>query len=700
MASCLVPDFPAVMIALEHLGELDKQLKEERVPFSPEASLHLREITAAITELEASRRAVHEQLEVETIENGKLRDQVQKLRDGISKEITADVAAARESNADEMEQLHNDLNSISQLLEVMVKRQEALFRQNAALYPERELVKAEHSSDIVALNYQISQKASRQIQLNQTLNKVDKLKTCIAALEQNKITLQQNMILERETFTVTKDDLLRELDQAVGSIQQQKQENERKSKELEIANIHQRDKEDCLIELTNQKVQLEHSIQWLTASQCQCEKQLKEEIQNHHEMVQEMEILEKELCEVRKYFNITTQCLQEDVITVDLEMEESRTVRSVYQDSLGKASESFKSQRREEDKVRAVHLNVSRQLERSRLQLEERIASIIKHRNKIGEMEEEIRQLLETNINKGLFQKSLEELHSQLDMKKKNICQFEEEKVRLSWLLEEAKREQEEHVGKASCHISDTRRRYQELQQEEVALQQYQSMSCGIDSLASQVTQAEIDYIQMENTYHQEIEQYTAESEHVARCSKEKEKEDRKTQQEVSIQRLKESTSSLLQPKEQMKAELVAMRAHRMDLLANQASELRSIEISLYDNGLKLEQVNMENSRLHLCIAQMKDDIANAGKDKKRYLKEIDRLREEVSALFEHLLEAWREDLLVTREYQDSDGVVLKSLGFLLDQLQTRRLRLGNINTHLHQQLLYISKLLDKRTPF
>lgn len=51
MATCLVPDFPAVMIALEHLKELDKQLKEDGIPFSPEASLHLTEITSAITQL-------------------------------------------------------------------------------------------------------------------------------------------------------------------------------------------------------------------------------------------------------------------------------------------------------------------------------------------------------------------------------------------------------------------------------------------------------------------------------------------------------------------------------------------------------------------------------------------------------------------------------------------------------------------------
>lgn len=51
MASRLA-DFPAVMFALEHLKELDKELREDEILSSPEASLHLSEIVVAITELE------------------------------------------------------------------------------------------------------------------------------------------------------------------------------------------------------------------------------------------------------------------------------------------------------------------------------------------------------------------------------------------------------------------------------------------------------------------------------------------------------------------------------------------------------------------------------------------------------------------------------------------------------------------------
>ncbi|XP_056136510.1 coiled-coil domain-containing protein 175 [Lampris incognitus] len=729
MATCLVPDFPAVMVALEHLGEFDKQLKEEGVPLDVEASRQLKEITAAITELEASRRAVREQLEVETIENSKLRHQVHKFREGIIKEVLGDIAAARESNAEEMEQLHNDLSAISQLLDVMLKRQVVLHRQNADLYQERGHVQAEHETDIVALNCQLSQKFNSHMQLSQSLNHEKELKTCTATVEQNHKTLQQNMKLERETFTITKDSLLREVDHIIERIRQQKQENRRMQKELEVAYSHQLDKDGRLKEFTKHKADLECSIEKRSASQGHCETQLKKEIQKHQEIKRQRKLLEKELHELRESFSVTSQCLQENIILVDNEIGETQAVKRVYEDSLVKITESFKCQRREEDEARVDHRNISQRLER----LEECRHLIAKDLMEIKEMDEDVIQLQETGIiSECLFQRNITELHSQLDTEKRNITHVEEEKGRVSRLLEETKREQEEQVVKISSDISETNRTYQELREEEVRLlQQNQTMSCTIDTLTSQVAQAELDYHQMEHVYNQEVEQYTAESQHIVKSKEQKEREmrekeavlmeveaqfnqdqatyrtlkeltsdlkSRKDRLQLSIEGLKDYTGSLLQPKDQMKEELKAMRARHMELLADQASELRAIEMSIYDNGLKLELIGMENSRLRHRIAQMKEGVSNDKKDKDRHLQEINRLSKEINALFEHLVESWRQDLLVTHECSSRDTLLMGSIVSLIDQHQIKRLQLGNINTYLQQQVVHVCQLFDFKT--
>ncbi len=732
MASCLVPDFPAVMVALEHLKELDKQLKEDRVPFAPEASLHLTEITAAITELEVDRRAAHEHLEVETIENSKLRHQINNIRERMSQEIMADVAAARASNAEEMEQLHKDLSTVSQLQEATVRRQEALFSQNEALYPEREQVKAEHEAIVAALNDQITLKYGLQMQLDQTREQIEELKSCIAAVEQDEITLQRNAALEREAFAVKKDSLSGEVDQAEGRIKQQKQEIRRSRRELDSVNDKKQEAHDRLSELTIHTAKLESSIRRVTASRCQGEKQLEGETQKRQELRQQRETLKRELCELGEAFRVAVQRLKEEIATVEGKIEEGRALRLLCQDSLAQICEIFKHQHDEEKEVRAEHVHVSQQLERSKLQLEERIASIVKHSKEIKEMDKQITELLEADtINRRVFERSQEEMCGSVDTEKKNISQLEEEKRRVRRLLEEAKRKQEEHVAKMSSDISDTRRRHQELRQEEAALQQRQPKSADADLLMSHVTQCQVEYRQKETEHRQEIERCTAETESTTRSNEEmlkevEEKEEmlkeveakwnkeqsrhqemktltselrrKRKDLELSIQGMKEKTSSLLQPREGMKAELQELRESYVDVLDKQASELRAVEMSIYDSSVKLEQVSMENSRLHLCIRQMTDGVSRARENKDGYWREIHQFRQDIQALRESLQEAWREDLSVTQDCQSSDGVLLVSMRALLNHLKTRRQQLGNVSTLLHQQMLDFSKRLGDQT--
>lgn len=732
MASCLVPEFPAVLVALEHLKELDKQLKEEGVPFSPEASLHLTEITAAITELEADRRAAHEHLEVETIENSKLRHQINNTRERMSQEIMADVAAARASNAEEIEQLRKDLYTVSQLQEATVKRQEALLSQNEALHPKRDRVKAEHEDVVAALNEQITLKYGLQMQLNHMQEQIKELKSCIAAVEQDKVTLQQTVALEREAFTVKKDNLSGDVDVVEEKIKQQKQVIRRSRRDLDRVNDKKQETHDRLGELTIHMATLESSLRKLTASRCQFEKQLEGETQKHQELRKQRETLKKELCELGEAFSVAIRRLKEEIAAVEGKIEEGRASRILCQDSLAQIYEIFKRQHDEENEVRAEHFHVLQQLERSKLQLEERIASIVKHSKEIKEMDKQIGELLEADtINKRIFERNQEELCGNVDVEKKNISHLEEEKKRLRQLLEEAKRAQEEHVAKMTSDISSTRRRYEELQQEEARLLRRQPMSADADLLMSHMTQSEVEYRQIETTCHQEMEQCATETEIITRSNEEKQREveekeamlkevEAKCNEEqsrhqslktrtselrrrrndlgLSIQRLTEKTSSLLQPREEMKAELEELRAGYMGLLDKQASELRSVELSIYDNSVKLEQVSMENSRLHLCIRQMTDDVTRARENKDRYWQEIQQFNKDMQALLESLQEAWRDDVLLTQDSQSSDGALLVSMSSLLNHLKTRRRQLGNVGTLLHQQMLDFSKRLGDKT--
>ncbi|XP_047198127.1 golgin subfamily A member 6-like protein 22 [Hippoglossus stenolepis] len=732
MASCLVPDFPAVMVALEHLKELDNVLKEEGVPFAPEASLHLAELKAAVTDLESDRRAAHEHLEVETIENSKLRLQINNIRDRMSQEIKADVAAARASNAEEMELLHKELNTVSGLREATENRQGVLLSQNEALHPHRELEKAQHEEVVAVLNDQISLKYSLQMQLDQTLGQIEELKVRIAAVKQDKMSLEQNMVLEREAFTVRKRSLSGDENQMDEKIKQQKQVIRRSRREQGRVNGKKQESRGRLEELVTDSAKIEGNLQRLTESRCQFEKQLDGETQRRQDLRQQRETLKKELCDSGEVFRLAIQNLKERITAVESKIEEGQASKFLCQDHLAHIHEIFKQQHDEESNVRAEHSRASQQLERSGLQLEERVASVVKHNKEIREMDKQIRELLQADtINKRMFERNQEELCGNVDTEKKTIRHHEEERNRLRRLLEEAKREQEEHMAKITSGITSTRRRYEELRQEEAALQQRQPKSTDADLLMNHVTECAAEYRQIEIQLHQEIEQCTAETEGITRSNEEKqrvveEKEEmlkevearwneeqsrhqrlktliselrrRRAELELSVQVLKEKTSSLLQPKEEMKAELEETRARHMDVLARQASELRAVELSIYDTSVKLEQVSVENSRLHLCIRQMTEDVNRVRWNKDRYWQEVHKFNRDTQALFETLQEAWREDILVTEDCQRSDGVLLVCMNTLLNHLKTRRQQLGHVNTLLHQKMLEFSKRLGDKT--
>lgn len=732
MASSLVPDFSSVMVVLERLKELDEYLKEEEVPFAPEASLHLMEITTAVSELEADRRAAREHLEVESIENSKLRHQISNMRERMSKEITADVAAARASNAEEIQQLCKDLSAVSQLQEEATKMQESLLSQNKSLYLERDQAKANHDTIMATLNDLLSLKYSSQMQLNMTWENIEELKSCIAGVEQDRLTLEQNMKLERQASSVKRNDLLEEVSNVEEQTEQQNHLNRSSRRELDSITNKKDKAQGRLDELMDELGKVESNIHRLNVSRHHHEEQLEGEVQKQRELRQQRDLLKEELHELEEAFRLTVQNLQEEIVTMDRKIKEGRASKQHLEAALTQVCEVFKHRHTKENLVRAEHQQISKQLEWSRLQLEERIASIIKHGREIKEMEKQVKELKETDvINKRLVERNQEELRSNMDAGEKNVGWLQEEKEQLLQLLKEAKRKQEEHIEKMTSDISSTQRRYEELLQKKEALLRQEPKTTDASLLMRHVTRSKEEYERIESRQRQELQQLTTDVDKVAQSVKEKQREveekekilkkveaewsdeqnrhhrleellnelrKRRSEMELSIQALKEKTSELLQPKEEMKAELEGLQTCHINTLHRQASELRAVEVGIYDCGVKLEQVTMENSRLQFHISQMTEDIETAKLETHKYWQEAQKFRQDTEALWESLQQAWAEDLMLTQDHESSEGVLFMSISSLLDHLKNRKQQLGNISTLLHQQMLDFSKRLGDKT--
>lgn len=731
MASCLVPEFPAVTDALEHLRELDNELREDGIAFSVEASFHLSEITAAITELEGYQLVAQESLEAESSENGKLARHINNTKEEIRREILADLAAVRASSAAEIDRLQKHLMGVSQMQDATTKRQNDLTRQNETLYSEKQQVKAEHEVTVAALNDQVSIRNGLQMKLDQSQEQIKAMTCCAVAAERDKVQLQERMELEREAFAVRREHVYREVERVEEEIKKQNQVLRRRKKELGRVNEKKQEALEHLSELKFQMAVLESSLQRVTESRSQCEKQLEGETQKYQHLKEKKELLKKDLQESKVTSSTLIQHLSEEINTMESEIAEGQASRALHQDSLAQIFQTLKQQHAMESQARADGFRVVQQLQKSKLQLDERVACIVKHRKEIGEMDEQITALRQAStVNKRMFERDLQEMSSNMETQRRTIVHFEEEKKQFAELLDTVRNKQEEYVAKLTSDIRSTRRRYQELLQEETALQQQQPLSMDTDLLIRHVKHCRAKYSEEEARWHQEIEECTADVDVICQSNKDKERQvekeekrlkeveamwteeelrhkrinslvdelkKRETDLELMLLELNEKTSSLLQPRNELKAQLEDVQKCYMEMLENQITELRDAEMSMYDCVVKVEQVRLENSRFHLCIKQMTEDVCRAEEDGDRYQEETRLIGQEARDVLDSLRECWKEDVSATLDHQRRDGDLLTAMNITRNNLKTKRGEFENLSTCFQRQVLQFSSQLGDR---
>lgn len=719
MTSRLFPEFPAVSDALEHLRELDNELREDGIAFSAEARVHLSGMTAAITELEGYRRAAQESLEAEKTANGKLAHHISDAKETTRREILADITAVR---AAEIDGLQKHLVEVSQLQDAFEERQNDLMRQNETLHHEKERVKAELEALVSALNDQLGIKKGLQMQLDQSQEQTEVLTGGTVTAERDKIQLREQM----EALAVTRQHVDREVQRVEEEVKQHMQAVRRRRKELGRALGKKQETQEHLRELNFQMAMLESSSQRVTESRSQCEKQLEGQMQKYQHLKEKEEVLKKDLQESKVTSSTLIQHLSEEINRMESEIEEGQASRERHRDSLAQIYQTLKQQHDEESRARAEGFRVVQLLQKSKLRLDQRVACISNHRKEMREMEEQMAALWQASVlNKSMLERELQEMSTSMEAHGRTIDHFEEQKKQLAELLDTGRRKQEEHVTKLTSDTRSTKRRYQELLQEEAALQkQQQPLSMDADLLARHREQRKAKYSEEEARQREEMEQYAADAEDICQSIEEKQRQaeeeekrlkeaeamwmeeelrhrgmkrmvDELKKREAELERtlleLKEKTSSLLQPRDELKAQLEDVQQCYMEMVENQTSELRHAETSIYECLVKEEQVRLENSRFRLSIKGMTEDVCRAEEDGDRYQEETRLLRQEVRDVLDGLQECWKEDASVLRDHQRRDGDLLTAMNISRNRLKTRSEQLENLSTRLKQRVLALS---------
>ncbi|XP_028677114.1 myosin-2 heavy chain [Erpetoichthys calabaricus] len=733
MTSCIVPDFPAVLVALEHLHEIEKQLQLERVGLSDDASQSFAQIAAAIDELERSRRSVREELEVETIETSKLRHGLQSHPSMIKAELADALAAVRDSNAAQLNQLKLDLQRVTEEVDIAEKSLRFLAMQNSSLFPEREQVRAEHEGVIEQLNNHLTEKANKRIVVNEIYIKIRDTEKHTAGLRKALENLEKEMMEERKRFGESKDTLEIKIGELQIKLQHRNEEKEKLKKRMDDLTSELCDIEDQISDQQKCVKILEKSISLLKSSRSNQNEELSNAQRKMQDLLQQKVHLTNEIASMTERFKKEAQNLRDKNLKAERDIKEAEEKNLEYQQSMAKLSGIYEDRREKENNLSKIHLDISNQLEMSRRCREDNMENIAKLKMDTKALQNEIAELTENRlVNIEKHKRNLQELNEQLRTERQARLSLQAKHDEINTELDRLKEGHMAYMKEKEREILLNRNQHAELSKEHDALQIANMNLYGeIEALSQQHREAEEAYRLMEQSLTADVQELENRTEALSQNQLKNEEqlktsrpilqeaiadleaaqlnyEDKKKQSvalKIQVKNLEQlickfnnDTMATLKGKKALKMELDTLNALRMEQLKNQAAVINSTERSIYEHGSRLELVNLENSRLHLCNCQLNNDIDNLRVEAEDHTRNIKKIQDEITKVFGLLINAWLGDVSVQEEYSESDQAILDGIYKLLKQIEQRQKKIGGINVKFQDELSGIASVFGHKT--
>ncbi len=154
--------------AIAHLKDLQENLRTEGCTFSTDDIENCDAVAELLQELETSVKALHSDLETETIRTAQYRHKLSLINVDLQKEIDENVEAARQSHAFVMDDLRQKLGVLSASMSDLHAKDVVLARGIDELKPKTKVLMKRHHQVIQELNAKMAEKAEAQIRVNET----------------------------------------------------------------------------------------------------------------------------------------------------------------------------------------------------------------------------------------------------------------------------------------------------------------------------------------------------------------------------------------------------------------------------------------------------------------------------------------------------------------------------------------------------
>ncbi|XP_020612495.1 trichohyalin-like [Orbicella faveolata] len=721
---------PLVNSAVEKLQELGQHVKASRHGVEPADSSGVDVVIKALKDLEAERLKIHELLETETITASVLRYKLQYFPSDIKSEIQAAVYSARQSNEAEIKRLKTQLNTIIKNIKSLQDRHQDLAKENAKLEPERNDMQAGHDEIIALLNQKMADKASKQITLNETRDKLRETYKKIIELEDSIVQLKEDLVHEREEARQEKEKLKQSVADTQKKAEEQRLTNIEKRKEIDKLQEELVDSESILDSKRKIIRKFETSRNRLEAQEVQLNRQLQKEIKDNSVLTQEgmkivkehndmaesleqkkrsliaqLEMLQgnlKEAEEQDKQLTFEKKSLEkEHEVALELMEQDAEVVRQ-HERILTKAKQSLHHQNEQCAKVRSENM----ELEEEMNQLEESHKATVDVYNKDIETsktaltaERKDRQILQTkrdNVTKESNEFKGEYGRYMATMSKK-VTEGKAEHAKLTeygtQLQKDLKKDEADIISKQK-QLKKAKQDYTSLQKQ--LKTQLKGLQESIDKLEKDRDKKK-DIIQDKTPIFKDLEAQFKEQTQEFETTKKSivDLKNKKASLETSVQRAQRDVEKLAEPQTRLHGKLRERRVEALDQLKNQSEDVKKIETAIFTSGQRLGAVLKENHRFKQAIRELEVEIETTGKTMIANAGTREVLEKQLLEYRGHLHENWKEDLLLDKIYAERDSLMLEDIERLKAETSVREERIDEIHQQLEEQLSVLSHFID-----
>nr|CAB3264109.1 myosin-2 heavy chain, non muscle [Phallusia mammillata] len=679
-------------------------------------------IAQSLSDLEANRKDLRDQLEAETIESSKKRYAMQILPDKYRKEMEDAVLAARLANENDMKSMQKKLGIAQEETERLGKKHKELAQENARLHPECNLVRREHDEIIAQLNQRMSDKANKQIILNETRDALRDVKHQTKEIDIGHENLAEDMEVERREAAELLTDLKSQVSETEVAIVQQKEKNaeEKRVTDKVLEKIMEMgvkidEKQKNLRRVENSHARLE--MQSLQLS----DKIQRERISNQ-EIFHEKETLQAAKDKRQAEYDSKVEELQKKMRAVMEQIEEAKTENLSIAEDKKKVAVLSDLARKRRSKASAQAKEAAIRVENLKKDTNRMIEAVAEFNQSNTTYREKL-EILEEN-----HQATVTTYNAQIDDYKSTLSEERQERIKVQELRDESEKvletfrsDQLKFMNDMTKSIESARQKHSELSDQslwfnretaknkraaqtlevrlEVAQSSFrtmkESLQMDIERLNSSIQLLTDDNVRKDRYLKEKAPQVADLSVEFDERSKEYNLlknevvavRNREKSVNDQITRVKMQIDKLVKPMEKLKSTLEEKRQYGMCQLTDHANERKDLEKEIYTIAMTLENVVHEDEKFAEECSMIESDIDMLKLDTKSNTTRQYVLYDELAKLQKLFAGEWEVCIGMEKASADQDREVLAGIAHLQEQTRDRARVLNGIASNLKNEL-------------